>query len=176
MTVALALLGFVTLQRLAELIHARRNTQRLLAEGATEIGAGHYPLLVMLHASWLAALWILTVSGHAVIWWPAVIAYGLVELARIWVMASLGRYWTTRILIPRDAPLVKRGPYRFLHHPNYWVVAFEIALLPIAFGAWTFAAVFTIINAAVLAWRIRVEEGALAVRRAPAQSLSNPAQ
>jgi methyltransferase len=164
-TWAFALLVFVTLQRLAELVHARRNTRRLLREGAVEIGADHYPLLVMLHSAWLAALWILLLSGHAVLWWPAVAGYALVEIARLWVMVSLGRYWTTRILIPRNAPLVRRGPYRFLRHPNYWVVAFEIALLPLALGSWTLAAVFSVLNAAVLFQRIRVEEGSLAPRR-----------
>jgi methyltransferase len=163
-----ALLIFVTLQRLGELVIARRNTQRLLAEGATEIGAGHYPLLVLLHSAWLAALWILTLTGHAVIWWPAVAGYVVVEFARVWVMASLGRYWTTRILVPRETPLVRKGPYRFLRHPNYWVVAFEIALLPLALGSWTLAFVFSLLNAAVLFWRIRIEEGSLAPRRTPA--------
>jgi methyltransferase len=166
MTTALALLAFVTLQRLAELVHARRNTRRLLAEGAVEIGADHYPLLVMLHASWLGALWILALSGHAMLSWPAVAGYAAVEIVRVWVMASLGRYWTTRIIVPRAAPLVRRGPYRFLKHPNYWVVAGEIALLPLALGSWSLAVIFSVINAAVLAWRIRVEESALAPRRA----------
>lgn len=165
MSGGIALLVFVTLQRLAELIHARRNTQRLLAEGAVEIGAEHYPLLVMLHTSWLAALWVLVISDHAMLWWPAVAGYVLVEIARLWVMVSLGRYWTTRILVPRNAALVRRGPYRFLKHPNYWVVAFEIALLPLALGSWTLAVVFSALNGAVLFWRIRVEDGSLAPRR-----------
>jgi methyltransferase len=162
---AIALLVFVTLQRLAELAHAHRNTQRLLAEGAVEIGADHYPLLVMLHATWLVSLWVLVISQHAVIWWPAVLGYALIEIARAWVMASLGRYWTTRILIPREAPLVRHGPYRFLRHPNYWVVAGEIALLPLALGSLSLAAIFSIINAAVLALRIRVENTALEPRQ-----------
>jgi methyltransferase len=166
MSVAATLLGLVTLQRLAELVHARRNTRRLLADGAIEIGADHYPLLVMLHASWLAALWVLVISRHAMIWWPGVALYAAAEILRLWVMASLGRYWTTRILIPRDTPLVRRGPYRFVRHPNYWVVAAEIALLPLALGSWPLAVIFSVINAAVLAWRIRVEESALAPRRA----------
>jgi methyltransferase len=165
MTVVLALLALVTLQRLAELAIARRNTKRLIAEGAIEIGAAHYPLLVLLHTGWLAALWIFALRGQAAIWWPAVIGYALAELLRVWVMASLGRYWTTRIIVPREAPVVRRGPYRFLHHPNYWVVAFEIALLPLALGSWTLAAVFSVLNAAVLWWRIRVEESSLAPRR-----------
>ncbi|WP_395023019.1 isoprenylcysteine carboxyl methyltransferase family protein [Dongia sp.] len=160
-----ALLLFVTLQRLGELAIARRNTQRLLADGAVEIGAGHYPLLVLLHTSWLTALWILALSGRAEIWWPAVAGYAIAELARAWVMASLGRYWTTRIIVPRGAPVVRSGPYRLLKHPNYWVVAAEIALLPLALGSWTLALVFSGLNAAVLSWRIRVEEGSLAPRR-----------
>ena len=165
MTIVLALLALVTLQRLGELVIARRNTQRLLAEGAVEIGAAHYPLLVLLHTAWLAALWILAISGRATIWWPAVAGYAVAELARVWVMASLGRYWTTRIIVPRETPVVRSGPYRFLRHPNYWVVAFEIALLPLALGSWTLAVVFSVLNAAVLFWRIRTEEGSLAPRR-----------
>jgi methyltransferase len=165
---AIALLAFVTLQRLAELVIARRNTARLKAAGAVEIGAGHYPLLVLLHTGWLATLWILVISGQATIWWPAVIGYAIAELARVWVMVSLGRYWTTRIIVPRGTPVVRRGAYRFLRHPNYWVVAFEIALLPLALGSWTWALAFSLLNAGVLAWRIRVEEGSLAPRRKPA--------
>ena len=162
-----ALLLLVTLQRLAELVHARRNTRQLLREGAIEIGAGHYPLLVLLHAGWLGALWLWVVTGRAVFDWSFAAAYLLVELLRIWTMASLGRYWTTRIIVPRYAPLLRKGPYRWLKHPNYWVVAAEIALLPLALGAPALAIVFTLLNAAVLAWRIRVEESTLAPRRAP---------
>jgi len=168
MTGAVALLAFVTLQRLTELVIAKRNTRRLLAEGAVEIGAGHYPLLVLLHCAWLASLWALAFSDRATLWWPAVIGYAVVEIARVWTMASLGRYWTTRIIVPRETPVVRRGPYRFLHHPNYWVVAFEIALLPLALGSWKLALIFSLLNAAVLAWRIRVEESSLAPRRKPA--------
>ena len=162
---ALALLLFVTLQRLAELIHARRNTRRLLAEGAVEIGAAHYPLIVLLHAGWLGSLWLWFFTGRVEFNATAAIGYLLVQLARIWVMASLGRYWTTRILVPREAPLVARGPYRFLKHPNYIVVAAEIALLPLALGAWPIAVTFSMLNAVMIAWRIHVEETSLALRR-----------
>jgi methyltransferase len=162
---ALALLSFVTLQRLAELVHARRNTRRLLAEGAVEIGAGHYPFLVLLHAAWLATLWLWLLDGRAVFWWPAGVAYLFVEALRLWVMASLGRFWTTRILVPREAPLVRRGPYRYLQHPNYWVVALEIALLPLALDAWPLALAFSAANAIVLAWRIHIENTTLRPRR-----------
>ena len=162
---AFALLLFVTLQRLAELVHARRNTRRLLAEGAVEIGAGHYPLLVLLHAAWLGSLWLWLADGRVDFSMTAAIAYLLVQIARLWVMMSLGRFWTTRILVPRETPLVQRGPYRFLKHPNYIVVAAEIALLPLALGAWPLAVIFSMLNAAVVAWRIQVEETSLALRR-----------
>jgi methyltransferase len=160
-----ALLLFVTLQRLAELVYARRNTRRLLSEGAVEIGAVHYPLLVLLHAAWLASLWLWFIAGRAEFNALAAIAYLLVQLGRIWVMASLGRYWTTRILVPRETPLVQRGPYRYVKHPNYLVVAAEIALLPLALGAWPLAVVFSALNAAAVTWRIHVEETSLALRR-----------
>jgi methyltransferase len=164
---ALALLLFVTLQRGAELIHARRNTRRLLAEGAVEIGARHYPVLVLLHAAWLASLWLWLAAGRAELNAAAALAYLAVQLVRAWVMASLGRYWTTRILVPREAPLVERGPYRFLRHPNYAVVAAEIVLLPLALGAWPLAMLFSVLSAAALALRIHVEETSLAPRRHP---------
>jgi methyltransferase len=167
-TWAIALLAFVTLQRLTELVIAQRNTRRLLANGAEEIGAGHYPLLVLLHCAWLASLWALAFSDRTTIWWPAVIGYAVAEVARVWTMASLGRFWTTRIIVPRETPVVRRGPYRVLRHPNYWVVAFEIALLPLALGSWPLALLFSLLNAAVLAWRIRIEEATLAPRRTTA--------
>jgi len=163
--VALALLLFVTLQRLAELVHARRNTQRLLAEGAVEIGGDHYPIIVLLHAGWLCGLWMWFADGLVAFSFSAAVLYLVVQLLRVWVMASLGRYWTTRILVPRETPLVARGPYRFLKHPNYVVVAAEIALLPLALGAWPLAVIFSMLNAAVIAWRIHVEETSLALRR-----------
>jgi methyltransferase len=164
---AFALLLFVTLQRLAELVHARRNTRRLRAEGAVEIGARHYPLLVLLHAGWLASLWLWLAAGPVAFDATAALAYLVAELGRVWVMASLGRYWTTRILVPRTSPLVQRGPYRFLKHPNYAVVAAEIVLLPLALGAWQIAVLFSLLNAVVLALRIQVEETSLAPRRRP---------
>jgi len=83
---------------------------------------------------------------------------------RVWVLATLGRYWTTRIITLPGAPLVRRGPYRWLRHPNYVVVAGEIAVLPLAFGAWQIAVVFSLANALVLWIRIRSEERALATR------------
>jgi methyltransferase len=159
-----AIVLLVALQRLAELALARRNTRRLLAKGACEIGAGHYPLFILLHGGWLVALFALTPADVQVLW-PLVGLFALLQLGRIWVVASLGPYWTTRILTLPGAPLVRRGPYRLLRHPNYWIVTGEIALLPLAFVQWPLALVFSVLNAALLAWRIRVEDAALAPRR-----------
>jgi methyltransferase len=163
MTVLYWVLAFVVLQRLAELSWAARNTRRLLARGGRETGARHYPLFVLLHASWLIAL-ALTVPADTVPNWPLLGLFALLQLGRVWVIATLGPYWTTRIITLDDAPLVRHGPFRFLRHPNYWVVTAEIAVLPLAFGAWPVAVVWSLLNALLLRHRIRVEEAALQPR------------
>jgi methyltransferase len=159
-----AIVLLVAAQRLAELAYARRNARRLLAEGGIEHGRSHYPLMVLLHAVWLAALFLL-VPADAAVSWPLIGIYVLLQVARLWVLASLGRFWTTRVITLPGAPLVRRGPYRWVRHPNYLIVTAEIAVLPLAFGAWQLALVFSLANAAFLALRIRVEDGALASRR-----------
>jgi methyltransferase len=151
--------------RLAELIYAARNQRRLLAAGGREIGAGHYPLFVLLHGAWLIALFVL-VPADAPIRAVPLVLFGALLAARLWVIQSLGRFWTTRIVTVPGAPLVRSGPYRFVRHPNYLVVAGEIAVLPLVFGAWPIALVFSAINAALLSYRIRVEDAALGGRRA----------
>jgi methyltransferase len=155
-----ALAAFVLLQRLGELALAKRNTARLLREpGAYEAGAGHYPMMVALHAAWLAAVAWAAWQADGVVWGWAALFLAL-QAGRLWVLASLGRYWTTRIIVVPGAPLVRRGPYRWLKHPNYIVVAGEIAALPLALGAWEIAAAFTLLNAAMLTVRIRAEAAA----------------
>ena len=154
----------VAVQRLIEMVHAGRNARRLLAEGGIEYGAGHFPLFVALHGAWLVAVFAL-VPPEAPVSWPLLGLYGLLQIGRAWVLVSLGRYWTTRVITVPGAPLVRRGPYRLMRHPNYLVLAGEIAVLPLAFGAWEIALVFSLANAALLAWRIRVEDAALAPRR-----------
>ncbi|HEY0838087.1 MAG TPA: isoprenylcysteine carboxylmethyltransferase family protein [Azospirillum sp.] len=159
----------VALQRLGELALAARNTRRLRAEGAREAGAGHYPLFVLLHAGWLAALFALTPAGAAVNPWLLAVFVGL-QAGRGWVIASLGRFWTTRILTLPGAPLVRRGPYRWVRHPNYLIVAGELAVLPLAFGEVGLAVAFSLLNVPLTWHRIRVEEAALAPRVSPAAS------
>jgi methyltransferase len=159
------LLLLATCQRLIELRIASRNTRALLANGAYEVGRGHYPAIVFLHCTWLVALWAWLLVGGAQFTPWAAIAYLLVQALRIWSMVSLGRFWTTRIIVVPNAPLVRKGPYRVLRHPNYLVVLLEIALLPLALGSWLVALGFSIANAILLAWRIKVEESTLAPRR-----------
>jgi methyltransferase len=158
---SLALLAYVIAERLLELVIARRNTARLLARGAVEVGADHYPLMIALHVSWLAAIvaWVAITAPE--VHTPLLIAYVLLQGLRFWVMGTLGPYWTTRIITLPDAPLITGGPYRFLRHPNYVVVTLEVALLPLVFGAWHIAAVFTVLNALMLRTRIRAENAAL---------------
>jgi methyltransferase len=156
---AVAILGYVSLERLFELVFAGRNTKRLKEMGATEHGQGHYPLMVGLHTAWLVTLWFLARDRQPDLFWLAI--YILLQAARLWVMASLGPRWTTRIITVQGEDLVAEGPYRFLNHPNYWVVAGEIAVLPLVFGLPWVALVFTILNAAILSIRIREENRAL---------------
>jgi len=158
-TLSLAVLGFVTLQRLAELVIARRNTRALLARGGQERGAGHYPAMVALHAAWLAGLWILAWDRPVSL--PLLALFALLQLGRVWVLATLGGRWTTRIIVLPGETLVRRGPYRFLSHPNYVVVAAEIAVLPLAFGQAFYAVLFTLLNGAMLYVRLREESRAL---------------
>jgi methyltransferase len=170
-SVATIILALVTLQRLGELFLARANTNRLMARGATEVAAGHYPMLVAMHAAWLISLW---VWGREQPIDPfALASFVVLQALRVWVIATLGSRWTTRIIVLPDQPLISSGPYRFLSHPNYVVVAAEIAVLPLALHLPWIALVFTILNAIVLFIRIRAEAHALAAMRAlPARSAS----
>jgi methyltransferase len=164
MIVSVLILGLVTVQRLSELVVARRNTHALLANGGVERGASHYPLMVALHATWLAGLWWLGWDRPANLAWVGV--YAVLEILRLWVLLSIGRRWTTRIIVVPGETLVRKGPYRFIPHPNYAVVAAEIAVLPLVFGLVEFAVVFSLLNAAMLWLRIRAEGAALIDARA----------
>ena len=136
-----------------------RNTRRLKARGAYEVGAAHYPLIVALHAAWLAGLWLLAWRAPVNLAWLALFA--ALQVGRLWVLATLGPRWTTRIIVLPGAPLVRTGPYRFLTHPNYLIVVGEIAVLPLALGLTAYAALFTALNAAALWLRIRTENQTL---------------
>ncbi len=164
MTVLYWTVGLVALQRLAELAWARRNTARLRRLGAIETDAVGFPLFVSLHAAWLASLALLAPVAIPPCW-PILSLFALLQLGRLWVILSLGRWWTTRILTLPGAPLVQTGPFRWLRHPNYLLVAAEFAVLPLAFGAVAIAAIFSVLNLMLVMRRVRIEDRVLAPRR-----------
>ena len=130
-----------------------------MSKGAFEVGAGHYPLIVLLHTVWLAALWALGWANALNPFW--LIVFLVLQVLRAWILATLGKRWTTRIIILPGAPLVASGPYRFVSHPNYVIVIGEIAVLPLCLGLPWLALGFSLANAIVLAIRIRAENTAL---------------
>ncbi len=158
------LLLVVAAQRLAELAWSRRNERRLRARGAVEHGARYYPAIVILHLLLLVAL-TLAAPPDRPLSFPWLMMWAILQPLRLWVIASLGERWTTRVLVLPGAPLVRRGPYRWLRHPNYLIVAIEVPALALACGEPLVALVFGLANLALLALRIRVEDRALGRRR-----------
>jgi methyltransferase len=160
---AQVVLGYVVVQRLGELVYSNANTRRLLTEGGKEHHAGHYPLFIVLHGGWLAAIALFAKPAAE----PNMILLGTFiasQIFRFWTLASIGRWWTTRIISAPHFPTVKHGPYRFIKHPNYALVVVEIALLPLLLGAPAMAITFSLLNAALLWWRIRIENAVLTER------------
>lgn len=156
---AVTVLALVTAQRLAELAYSRFNETRLKRAGGVEHGAFHYSWIVMLHAAWLAGLWLTATGVRPDAGW--ILVFLVLQGLRTWILMTLGSRWTTRVIVLPGKPPIASGPYRFLSHPNYAVVAAELFVLPMAFGLVAYALVFSILNAAMLAVRIRVESEAL---------------
>ncbi|MYR39335.1 hypothetical protein GTX14_28690 [Streptomyces sp. SID4944] len=161
-----ALVLAVAAERLAELVVARRNTRWSLARGGTEAGSGHYPAMVVLHTVLLAGcLAEVHLTGRPflpVLGWTMVAVTVAAQLLRWWCITTLGPRWNTRVIVVPGLPRVTGGPYRWLRHPNYVAVAAEGIALPLVHGAWVTAVAFTVLNAALMAVRIRCEEEALA--------------
>ena len=153
------LLAAVTVERLGELWLARRNARALTSRGAIEVAAGHYPLIVVMHALWLVGLWV--IAWDRPIQLPWAVVFGILQVLRFWTLSAIGRRWTTRIIVLPGEPLISTGPYRYLRHPNYIVVVGEIAALPLSLGLPIYALVFSIANAIVLTIRIKAENAAL---------------
>jgi methyltransferase len=168
------ILLLVAAQRLLELALAKRNTARLLALGAREVGPGHYPLFVLLHGGWLLTLFLVVPADAPINLWLLAL-FALLQAGRIWVIATLGRFWTTRIITLPDAPLVRRGPFRWVRHPNYLIVAGELAVLPLMFGQVWLALLFSVLNLPLTRHRVAVENAALRDRpAAPSPSIAVP--
>lgn len=162
----IAILSFVTAQRLAELLYARHNESWLRAKGAIEHAPGHYWLIVAVHGAWLTGLWLIVPGKSANLFWFLV--FVLLQAVRLWVLVALKERWTTRIIVLPDVPLIVDGPYRFFRHPNYAIVAAEILVLPMVFRLYAYGIAFSLVNAAILGIRIRAENQAL--QNAPLRS------
>ncbi|MGI2328726.1 isoprenylcysteine carboxyl methyltransferase family protein [Planococcus sp. YIM B11945] len=156
---------FVILQRLLEVLYAKSNERYMKAQGAIEAGASHYKWIVLLHVLFFISLLaeVLYLDGaKGPFWMVFFVAFVIAQILRVWALASLGRFWNTKILVLPGARKIASGPYRWLPHPNYIVVALEILTLPLVFGAWRTAVFFTIANALLLLLvRIPAEEKAL---------------
>lgn len=163
-TATFLFLAFIIVQRLSELVIAKINTKRLLARGAYEVGARHYPVMVAMHSIWIGCLLFFGYSESVSYGW--LVVFAVLQMLRIWILGTLGARWTTRIIILRE-PLVVRGPFRFLKHPNYILVVAEIVVAPLVLDLVWVAVVFTLLNAAMLWVRISVEGHALAPLRDP---------
>ena len=155
-------IALVIVQRLVEVAVAKRNEKRMLAQGAYEVGASHYPYMLALHISFflfLIAEVVLLDRGISPLF--PVFLFLLVQLLRVWCLTSLGKFWNTKIIILPGANVVTKGPYLYFRHPNYIVVCTEILLLPLMFQAYFTALAFTLLNLAMLSVRIPLEEKAL---------------
>lgn len=157
----------VLLQRGLEELYARHNTRRLLRQGAYEVGRDYYPVVATSHLAWIAALTFL-VPAHTPAHLPLLLAFLALQPLRYWIIATLGPYWTHRIITLPGAPVVARGPYRLVRHPNYAVTLAETLLLPLAFGQVALGLIFAVVWGAVLHYKVALEDGALAARRSPA--------
>ena len=155
----------VGLERLAELLVSKRNAEWSFARGAKEFGRPHYVLMVVIHTALLVGCvvepWALHRPFLAWLGWPMLGMVALSQGLRWWCIATLGPRWNTRVIVVPDAPLVREGPYRWLHHPNYVAVVTEGIALPLVHTAWVTAVLFTVANAALLRVRLRVENTAL---------------
>lgn len=158
------LISFVIFQRLIELIIAKRNERWMLQNGGYEVGASHYPFMILLHSSFFIALYSETIffnSGVSPLWGILLPLFLLIQIGRVWCLYSLGKFWNTKIIILPGANIVKKGPYQMIRHPNYLIVTIELLILPLLFNAFLTAVVFSLLNWWMLSIRIPIEENAL---------------
>jgi methyltransferase len=154
----------LVLQRLIELRVAKKNEKWMKAQGAIEFGTRHYQLIVWMHGLFFISFIIekLTFNRGVSPIWPYLLVFFLfVQLVRVWAILSLGKYWNTKILVLPNAEVVKKGPYRYIKHPNYFVVIMELAVVPLLFEAYVTAVLFSLLNIMILSIRIPEEENAL---------------
>ncbi|MHA6258287.1 isoprenylcysteine carboxyl methyltransferase family protein [Sporosarcina sp. CAU 1771] len=158
------LIAVVVLQRLVELVMAKRNEKWMRNQGAFEVGASHYPFMILMHSAFFLSLILeVTAIGKSIspFWVPLLLGFLVAQIGRVWCLVSLGKFWNTKILILRGANVIRKGPYRLIRHPNYLIVSIELLLLPLIFEAYFTAIVYSILNVWMLSIRIPMEEQAL---------------
>ncbi|WP_046175857.1 isoprenylcysteine carboxyl methyltransferase family protein [Domibacillus indicus] len=163
-SIFLMFISFLCAQRLLELVIARRNEKWMISQGGYEAGARHYPFMVALHVSFFASLIaeVVLLGKSISLAWPVwLVLFLLAQLGRVWTLRSLGPFWNTKIIVLPGAKIVKKGPYRWVRHPNYIIVTMELIIIPLLFQAYYTALIFTFLNALMLAVRIGAEEQAL---------------
>lgn len=156
--------GFIIFQRLSELAVAKRNEQWMKSKGAIEFGQGHYPAMVMIHSAFFVVyiLEVIFFKKGLSDYWPILFALFLVtQVMRVWALASLGRFWNTKVIILPGAEVIKKGPYKIIKHPNYLIVTVELIVIPLMFKAYYTLVIFTLLNILILSIRIPAEERAL---------------
>lgn len=162
----IALIAAVAVERVAELVVSKRNLAWSRERGGTEFGAGHYPVMVVLHTALLVGCIVEVVALQRPfipsLGWPMLAVVAATQVLRWWCITTLGHHWNTRVVVIPGAQRVTGGPYRFIPHPNYVVVVVEGIALPLVHTAWLTAIVFTVLNAALLRTRLKVENAALA--------------
>ncbi|KAA0550175.1 hypothetical protein FZW96_02195 [Bacillus sp. BGMRC 2118] len=160
----LLFISVIIIQRIMELIIARKNEKWMKQQGGVEYGQNHYPYMVAMHSLFFVALLVevFAFNHQLSAWWPMLLSlFLLTQAVRIWALSSLGKYWNTKIIVLPNTSIVKKGPYKYLRHPNYTIVALEIVLIPMLFGAYLTAVTFTLLNILILSVRIPLEEKAL---------------
>lgn len=174
LTAFTVVVALVALERLAELVVSKRNAAWSLAQGGVETGRGHYPAMVLLHTGFLVAMlveaWVRRPDVAPALAWTMLLLVVASQALRWWCIATLGRRWNTRVIVVPGLALVRSGPYRLLPHPNYVAVVVEGLALPLVHGCWWTAIGFTVLNAALLRVRIRVEAAALATLPEPSRA------
>lgn len=160
----LVLFCFITLQRMVELFIAKRNERWMKQKGAIEFGEKHYKYMVSMHVLFFISFFVEKIGLNRLIspmWFLLLLVFIVAQIVRIWVIASLGEYWNTKILVLANSKVIKKGPYRYIKHPNYFVVATELLVVPLLFSCYITAVLFTLLNALIISIRISEEERAL---------------
>ncbi|WP_430785626.1 isoprenylcysteine carboxyl methyltransferase family protein [Virgibacillus flavescens] len=159
------IIAFLVCQRVAELIIARKNEAWMLLQGGVERGGNHYKWFVILHILFFISIITEVLLSDTRLEAINPFLFGifiLTQIARVWCISSLGKFWNTKVIILPGSTLRSSGPYRFVKHPNYLIVGIELFIIPLLLGALYTAIIFPFLHIFILLkWRLPVENQAL---------------